>query len=234
MEIVFDEEDLEPLFPEPSDTRLSTEMPQAFEERRRVGSESAAPSAKLCRSMQEEGGLSQHWTASEPYNQECGQSSADSSKKKRRREEPTLLMRAIGCLSRREYSEKELRSRLSRHSQDEGEVEVVLDRLKSLGYLSNSRFAENYVRVNSRKKGAAAIRYELSRHNLPPEVLQEVLEPLKETEAARAYAVWARKFELSKDRRERERQYRFLAYRGFSSEAIRKVVCGEYSPDSEE
>ena len=234
MQIVFDEEDLEPLFSELSDSRRSSESLQASDEGSRMKSESSASSVNLRGSMQKDERFSPHGTASDPDPSEDEQASACSPKKKQRREEPTLLMRAIGCLSRREYSEKELRSRLSRFSRSEAAVDVVVERLKTMGYLSNFRFAENYVRTNSRKKGAAAIRYELARHNLPPEVMQEVLEPLKETETARAYAVWSRKFELSNDRRERERQYRFLAYRGFSSDAIRKVICGEYSPESEE
>ena len=46
-------------------------------------------------------------------------------------------------------------------------------------------------------------------------------------EAARCRAVWARKFgRLPVDAAERGRQMRFLQYRGFSGDAIRRVMRG--------
>lgn len=232
MEILFDEEDLEPLFPELSDSQMNSDPIPSFGADCESAAEVIASGGNLQRSMQKDERFSPLWISSGSQSNDTATAARSEGKKSRGK--PTLLMRAIGCLSRREYSERELRSKLSKFSQNEAEIEAVVERLKTNGYLSNSRFAENYVRANSRKKGSAAIRYELSRHNLSPELMEKVLGPLKETETARAYAIWSRKFELSNDRKERERQYRFLAYRGFSSDAIRKVVCGEYFPEAEE
>jgi len=50
---------------------------------------------------------------------------------------------------------------------------------------------------------------------------------LRETEFARAQALWQRKFgEVAGDARERGRQARFLAARGFAADVVRRIVGG--------
>jgi regulatory protein len=50
---------------------------------------------------------------------------------------------------------------------------------------------------------------------------------LKDTERARAQAVWQKKFgQVAASSAERNKQARFLASRGFSGEVVRQVVAG--------
>jgi regulatory protein len=50
---------------------------------------------------------------------------------------------------------------------------------------------------------------------------------LKESELARAQAIWLKKFgQVATDAAHRNRQARFLATRGFSSDVVRQVVSG--------
>ena len=56
---------------------------------------------------------------------------------------------------------------------------------------------------------------------------------LKESELARAQAIWMKKFgQVAGDAANRNRQARFLATRGFSSDVVRQVVSG--LPDEDE
>lgn len=107
----------------------------------------------------------------------------------------------------------------------EAAVDRLLDWLAAHKYLSDARFVESRVNARSRKQGALRIKMELSRHGLA--LAPEQAAALRETEFARAQALWQRKFgEVAADPRERARQARFLAARGFAADVVRRVVGG--------
>jgi regulatory protein len=123
--------------------------------------------------------------------------------------------------------EPDAESAASIEQQDpEAAVDQLLDWLVANKYLSETRFVESRVNARSRKQGTMMIKHELQRHGL-------VLEPeqaaaLRETEFARAQALWQRKFgEVAPDARLRARQARFLAARGFAADVVRRIVGGE-------
>jgi regulatory protein len=108
----------------------------------------------------------------------------------------------------------------------EAAVDQLLDWLAANQYLSETRFVESRVNARSRKQGAMLIKLELSRHGLALEPEQAAT--LRETEFARAQALWQRKFgEVAPDARLRAKQARFLAARGFAADVVRRVVGGE-------
>ncbi|MBI5269587.1 MAG: regulatory protein RecX [Burkholderiales bacterium] len=106
------------------------------------------------------------------------------------------------------------------------EVDAVLDELEAARHLSDARFAESRVNARAGRQGAARIRQELARHGV--ELDPDTARQLRETEAERARAVWQRKFggEPPRDPRERARQMRFLAGRGFAADVVHRVVGG--------
>jgi len=111
-------------------------------------------------------------------------------------------------------------------SDPEAAVDQLLDWLVANKYLSESRFVESRVNARSRKQGTLLIKLELSRHGLALEAEQAAA--LRETEFARAQALWQRKFgEVAPDARLRAKQARFLAARGFAADVVRRVVGGE-------
>ena len=112
------------------------------------------------------------------------------------------------------------------HTDPEAAVDKLLDWLTVNKYLSEPRFVESRVNARARKQGALLIKLELSRHGLALEPEQAAA--LRETEFARAQALWQRKFgEPATDARLRARQARFLAARGFAADVVRRVVGGE-------
>ena len=105
-------------------------------------------------------------------------------------------------------------------------VEQLLDWLEAHGYLSDARFIESRVNARAARQGTASIRNELARHGLALEPGQAAA--LRESEFARAKAIWQRKFaEVGADVRERARQARFLAARGFAADVVRRIVGGD-------
>ena len=108
----------------------------------------------------------------------------------------------------------------------EAVVDRLLDWLVANKYIDEQRFVESRVNARARKQGAMLIKQELSRHGLALEPEQAAT--LRQTEFARAQAIWQRKFGAQGvDARARAKQARFLAARGFASDVVRRVIGGE-------
>jgi len=108
----------------------------------------------------------------------------------------------------------------------EREVDSLLDWLQAHGYLSEQRFVESRVHARAARQGVERIRQELARHGVA--LAPEQAAALRETEFARAQAVWQRKFgEVAGDARGRAAQARFLAARGFPADVVQRIVGGQ-------
>lgn len=161
-----------------------------------------------------------------PGDAKPGQSDEDDSRKSQR---PTrsLKARALGYLSRREYSRAELARRLKPYVEETDSLDAVLDSLEAENWLSDSRFAESLVHRRASRLGTSRILGELKQHALNPALVEEASAQLRETELARAQAVWRKKFgQLPQTPAERAKQTRFLASRGFSGATIGKILKG--------
>jgi regulatory protein len=161
------------------------------------------------------------------------------------KQSPSLKARALRLLSLREYSRKTLGAKLeeslarsakfgNREVDESDSIEPTFEQIKSVlddfearGWLSDDRFAEALVRRRSERFGTRKIQDELQRAGVDSSKTVELLKNLKETEYQRAYELWLQKFGvLADDQKERARQYRFLASKGFSAQIISKVVAG--------
>lgn len=164
----------------------------------------------------------------------------------------TPLQRAVRLLARRDMSRAELESRLASGragAADEpdpqpladdaepgpgvapalaaapaDEVAAALDRLAATGLQSDTRFAENYVRGRQSRAGSRRLAVELRQRGVGGEAIDAALATLDASDLERARALWARRFAPTGDPRERARQMRFLATRGFDMAVIRAVV----------
>ena len=172
---------------------------------------------------------------------------SESSSNKKIKQSPSLKARALRLLSLREYSRKglavklaESEARWSKLGGDQVEqttesrtsqIEAVLDDFESRGWLSDERFAESLVRRRSERYGIRKIADELERAGVDSRQSAKLLSVLKETEFQRAFDLWSRKYGVqAQNQKEKARQYRFLASKGFSSEVVGKVLGG-HSPD---
>jgi len=139
----------------------------------------------------------------------------------------SLKSRALAYLSRREYSRAELSRKLMPLADDADALEALLDSLVRDGWLSDSRFAESVVHRRAARSGANLIVSELKRHAVGDELIEQIGAQLRETEQARALAIWRKKYgQLPTTPAERARQARFLAARGFSLAIIGKILKG--------
>jgi len=138
----------------------------------------------------------------------------------------SLKGRALRLLSSREHSRAELERKLAPHEEAPGQLGRILDELQAKGFINEQRVVESVLYRRSARLGAARIRQELQGKGLDPEMVARAVEGLRSTELQRAREVWRKKFEeLPADARERGKQARFLAARGFGGEVIRRVLA---------
>ncbi|MGF6922419.1 recombination regulator RecX [Paraburkholderia sp. 40] len=155
-----------------------------------------------------------------------GRSDEDDSRKSQRPAR-SLKARALGYLLRREYSRAELARKLKPYVEETDSLDTVLDALQAENWLSDSRFAESLIHRRASRLGTSRILGELKQHALNPALVEEASAQLRETELARAQALWRKKFgQLPQTPAERAKQARFLASRGFSGATIGKILKG--------
>lgn len=136
---------------------------------------------------------------------------------------------AMDLLARREHGRVELTRKLRKRGAPQELIEAALQRLSEEGLLSEARYLESFVAYRARAGyGPQRIREELGQRGLERSDIDQALresaidwfESLRET--------WQRKFagQLPTDARERAKQGRFLAYRGYSLDMIGRLLRG--------
>lgn len=139
----------------------------------------------------------------------------------------SLKGRALRLLAGREHSRAELEKKLAAHEAEEGELQRALDELEAKGFINEQRVVDSVLHRRAARLGAGRVKQELQAKGIGAEAVAEAVEALRATEVARAREVWRKKFgEAAADTAGRARQMRFLASRGFGTEAIRRVVTG--------
>ncbi len=147
---------------------------------------------------------------------------------------PSLKGRALRMLAMREHSRVELERKLRCHEVEPGQMRTVLDDLQARGFIDAQRVVDSVVHQRAGTLGVARIRQELQRKGVGGEEAQPALAALQASEVERARQVWRKKFgrrgddsaNTAPDASQRVREMRFLASRGFSGDAIRRVVSG--------
>ena len=139
----------------------------------------------------------------------------------------SLKGRALRLLAGREHSRAELEKKLASHEEEPGELRRALDDLQAKGFISDQRVVESVIHRRAARLGAGRVKQELQAKGISAECMSDALDSLRGTEVQRAREVWRKKFgEPAVDPAGRAKQMRFLASRGFGTEAIRRVVSG--------
>jgi regulatory protein len=168
-----------------------------------------------------------------------------------------LKAKAIQWLAGREHSTTELRTKLQRWARKEllaadravshdgeaidrdeaqsrwaaiqADIDTALEELQGASWLSEARFVESRVRARSSGFGNRRITYELAQHGLS--LSAEETQALAANELERAQRlIESRHGGPASDPRERARQQRFLAGRGFSAEVISRALKRQEDP----
>ena len=121
----------------------------------------------------------------------------------------------------------------------QAEVARVLDELVMHGLLSDTRTADALLLAKAPRYGSRRLKQLLQGKSLDADLISSTLARAHASELDRARSVWQRRFGAPPtDLRERARQQRFLAARGFESAIIERVmkearqpIDGDEAPD---
>jgi len=139
---------------------------------------------------------------------------------------PSLKARALALLSKHEYSRRELARKLAAHTQDPDALEALLDDLVRQQWLSDERYAQSLIHRQAPRLGARRIAHSLREQGVDADTVAALATQLRDTEEDRARAVWQKKFgQPPADAKEHARQVRFMTYRGFSYEVLRRIIA---------
>jgi regulatory protein len=137
---------------------------------------------------------------------------------------------ATALLARREHSRHEINQKLKKKGHPAAIVAEVAEQLAQEGKLSDNRFAESLAHSRrGRGQGPVRIRRELAEKGVGSEVVAELVDASAPDWLRLAETTRRKKFgeALPATAAERARQARFLQYRGFTSEQIRRALRGE-------
>ncbi|SEQ22282.1 recombination regulator RecX [Basfia succiniciproducens] len=130
---------------------------------------------------------------------------------------------AVNLLSRREYSEFEIRCKMQEKAFSEQEIEDTLAQLQQKNWQSDKRFTENYLRARAQRGyGVNRIKQELRQlKGILPETVDEALMECDIDWSEIALNVLAKKFpdyRTRQDAKNKQKIWRYMLSHGFFAE----------------
>ncbi len=156
-----------------------------------------------------------------------GDETSSSARNRRRRPEPSPTQRALGLLTRREHSRKELARKLAGRGVETAEAAAVVERLADAGWQDDARFAESLVRNRAAAGyGPGWIRAELGAHGLGGEAVSAALGSFEGDWNDVARDLVRRRFgdATLRDIAQRRKALDLLLRRGFAMEQARAAL----------
>jgi len=142
---------------------------------------------------------------------------------------------ALDALARRDYASEDLRRKLIEKGYDAAVVAPLLDALRAEKLLDDRRYMENFVGFHAaRGQGPLRVRSELGRHGLQGQDIEDYIAAYPDW-LAHLSTARQKKFgaQLPKNYADRQRQARFLSYRGFTSAQIRMALGFDVDLDAD-
>ncbi|WP_237724951.1 RecX family transcriptional regulator [Deinococcus alpinitundrae] len=136
-----------------------------------------------------------------------------------------LMEYALRALSQRSLSAAELRGKLGRRSEDEEQIQQVIDRLIELRYLDDAQVA----RAENQRRGVGAyrVRQRLKQRGVDEALIQDTLQARDpDEEVAQALSLLTRRLSsFQRGSNPRAKAYGLLARRGYGSDVIRRALA---------
>lgn len=140
---------------------------------------------------------------------------------------PVSIRRAaMNLLARREHGHVELARKLLLRGADADMIEVELQRLTEDGLLSEQRYLESYIRSRANAgRGPVRIREELTQRGLQRGDVEQALNAADIDWDENMRELWQRRFAGQVvDLKDKAKQSRFLAQRGYEADAVRRLL----------
>lgn len=140
-------------------------------------------------------------------------------------------LRAMNLLTKREYTEKQLRGKLKEGYYPEKVIEEALNYVASFRYTDDLRYAVTYITDHETSRSRRRIEQDLLGKGINRETLERAWAEWKtgggsqdEETMIRALLVKRKYNPDTADRKEQQKTYAFLMRKGFSGEAVHRVL----------
>ncbi|MCT4660735.1 MAG: recombination regulator RecX [Tissierellales bacterium] len=140
---------------------------------------------------------------------------------------------ATNVISRRFYTEREIRNKLGERSEYNKNIELVIEKLREYNYIDDALYAERYIKDAKRLKkyGDLKIRAMLSQKGVDDGIitrkLNETKEDLEDIEFENLLKLCLKKSITLKETdkyKKRQKLYAYLARRGYDSYMIKRAI----------
>lgn len=143
---------------------------------------------------------------------------------KRARERVLYLLKAS------DKTEQELVRKLKDGGYPKEAIEYAVGFVKEHRFINDEEYGKRYVEFNSRRKSEKQIQFELQRKGLDKEMIRDILkeQPVDEEAQIQAYIRKKRIDPQELDRKERSKVMASLGRKGFSYEAVNRVLGANF------
>lgn len=140
---------------------------------------------------------------------------------------PRCKKRALHLLEKQDRSEKNLRDKLREGGYSEDVVDIAIDYINEYGYLDDARMAASHIRFYQDSRSKQRLKHDLIGKGISSDVIDRVLEEEYTGDESALIERLLEKKHYDKENatyEDRAKIYRFLMGRGFSSDAINRVI----------
>lgn len=146
---------------------------------------------------------------------------------------PQIMDAALKILSRRAHTAQELRNKLFRKEFSRTEIDFAVAECLRRNFINDRLFAEDYTEeLKSKGCGPHKIKLMLYKKGIDKEIINDVAGGKDNDESALAMEVLAKKMKsLAREpdlNKRREKAFRFMISRGFTSDVIRKIFEADF------
>jgi len=143
---------------------------------------------------------------------------------------------SLHIIGRRSHSEHELQQKLYYKKYSYDDIEKVILRLKEYGYINDTELAKNLFNkyLQAGKYSVKQIIYKLKQRGLPDAIIHNIVnshDDIDLEEWQSALKIIKTRFKILNDATTKEKIYRYLATKGFSSASITKALNHIYQSD---
>lgn len=132
--------------------------------------------------------------------------------------------KALSLLERQKYTKKQIKTKLFSKGYLPATIDQVIKKLEEYGYISDSDFAESFLRSAS-TKSTKEIRYSLLQKGVSEQVVNQVLEEANIDETEKIVSLAEKFMRYKEDTPENKKKLLAYLYRkGFPFDKINKVV----------
>ena len=151
----------------------------------------------------------------------------------------SALNYTLYLLSKRDYTEKQLRSKLKLKEYEAVEIDEAIAKAQEHNWQSDERFCTSFIRYRSQQGiGPRRLKQELKMKGVPEYLIANVIDNAEAEEEIDFYDIAERVFERKRPRvwnmKAKQKMWRFMVSRGFYQDHFSHLMEIDYNDDDDE